>query len=436
MVPKFLSPPFRLNQSTGSRYISLFLVVGVWILMLAFPIQAQDVQRIAAIVNDEVISGYDVEQRVDLVIFTSNLENTADIRRRLRGQILRGLIDETLQLQAAKRYSIKVRKSDLKQAYRMIESQNKLPPGGLDRYLAATGVSKAALDAQLQASISWTKLVQRRLGRKVQVGEEEVDEVLDRLKANAGKLEFKISEIFLPVDTPNQDTEVYRASMGLLKQLRKGATFSVMARQFSRGSTAAQGGEVGWVRIGQLSTSLNSAIKRLKIGEQSEPIRGIGGYYIIQLHQRRTIAPKYQNTEKLRLKQIQFVMETGSAEADFRAKEALARKVGKTVETCANVGTVSKGMQPVSVNDLGTVDLADLPPNIVTAVKDLAVGRFSVPIRNQTGVMILMVCKRKKIQAAKFNRERIANNLSNKRLSILAQRHLRDLRRSAVVELR
>jgi len=414
----------------------LSLVMGAWVLFVATPIWAQDIQRIAAIVNDEVISGYDVEQRIDLVILTSNLENTSDVRRRLRGQILRGLIDENLQLQAAKRYSIKVNKSDLKKAYRSIESQNNFPPGGLDRHLAGLGVSKAALDAQLKASISWAKLVQRRLGRNVQIGEDEVDEVLARFKANAGKLEFRISEIFLPVDAPEQDEDVRRASLDLSKQLRRGATFSVMARQFSRGPTAAQGGRVGWVRLDQLPSNLNITIEKMKIGEQSEPIRTTGGYYIIQLHQRRTIAPKSQYTQKLKLKQVVFAVMNRRVEADFKAKEALARKIGANKTNCANLESLVKGKQSVAVNDLGTVVLDELPSNIIAAVKDLAVGHFSVPIRNAASVIILVVCKREKKLAKRFDREFIANNLSQRRLSILAQRHLRDLRRSAVVELR
>ena len=186
MVPIFLPSPFRLDHSMGSICALLSLVMGAMVIFVATPNRAQEVQRIDAIVNDEVISGYDVEQRVDLVIFTSNLENTAEVRRRLRRQILRGLIDENLQLQAAKRYSIVVNKSDMKQAYRMIETQNKLRAGGLASHLAALGVPMLTLDAQLRSSISWTKLVRRRLGQNVQISEEVVDEALAQLKEDAG----------------------------------------------------------------------------------------------------------------------------------------------------------------------------------------------------------------------------------------------------------
>ncbi|MBT4489651.1 MAG: hypothetical protein HOK30_21795 [Rhodospirillaceae bacterium] len=400
------------------------------------PARAQDVQRIAAIVNDEVISRYDVEQRVGLVISTSRLNDTAKTRRRLRRQILRGLIDENLQLQAAKRHSINIVDADMKRAYRFIEQQNKLPPGGLEKYLVTQRISKTALEAQLRAEISWTKLVRRRLGRNVQIGDEEVEEVLARLQANAGRSEQKISEIFLPVDTPEQDEDVRRASVDLVKQLRDGAAFAAMARQFSRGATAAQGGAVGWVQPGQLAATLDLAIAKLQKDGLSDPIKAAGGYYIIQLHERRQIAAAAKDSMKLHLKQIVLPVAKPAAEADFKAKEELAQAAGQSAKSCGEVEAAAKELPDASANDLGTIALPDLPQNIAGAVKELKIGQFSAPIRNKTAVMILMVCKRETIQGKGPNRQSVSDNLARRRLAMLAQRYLRDLRRSAVVELR
>ncbi len=400
------------------------------------PAGAQDVQRIAAIVNDEVISRYDVEQRVGLVISTSRLTDTAKTRRRLRRQILRGLIDESLQLQAARRHSIRIGKADMKRAYRFIEQQNKLPAGGLDRYLAAKRIPRSALEAQLRAEISWTKLVRRRLGRNVRIGDEEVDEVLARLRANAGRSELKIAEIFLPVDTPEQEAEVHRASLDLLRQLRDGAAFAAMARQFSRGATAAQGGGVGWVQPGQLAATLDQAIANLKQGGLSEPIRAAGGFYIIHLQERRRIVSAAKNSIKMHLKQIVLKVAEGAGDGAFEAGEELARVAAENTANCGEVEAVAQAIPNATANDLGSVAAADLPPNIAAAVKDIAIGRFSAPIRNKAAVMILMVCKREEVQGKGFNRDRVSNNLARRRLAMLAQRYLRDLRRSAVVELR
>ncbi|MDP7548209.1 MAG: peptidylprolyl isomerase [Alphaproteobacteria bacterium] len=398
--------------------------------------RAQDVQRIAAIVNDEVVSRYDVEQRIQLVIATSRLDDTKQVRRRLRQQVLRGLIDESLQIQAARRHSVRVNKSDLARAYSYIEQQNKVPRGGLSRFMEAKRIPKYALEAQLRAEISWSKLVRRRLARNVQIGDEEIDEVLARLQANAGRSEQRISEIFLPMDNPEQEDDVRRASASLLQQLRGGATFAAMARQFSRGATASQGGAVGWVQPGQLATALDRAIENMQIGAISEPIRAGGGYYLLQLHERRRIAAVGKTGMKLKLKQIILPVAKGAGDAAIETQKQLARAASENARGCGAVGAVAKSLQSAAAGDLGSMALTDLPDNIAAAVKDLAIGRFSAPIRNNGNLMLLMVCQRDEIKGKGPSRESISENLTRRRLATLAQRYLRDLRRSAVVELR
>ena len=121
---------------------------------------------------------------------------------------------------------------------------------------------------------------------------------------------------------------------------------------------------------------------------------------------------------------------------NIKASEELARTVAESAKSCGDVAAVAKELPGATANDLGTIALPDLPEKIAAAVKDLAIGRFSAPIRNKTDVMMLMVCKRQAIQGKGPNRESISNNLARRRLAMLAQRYLRDLRRSAVVELR
>jgi peptidyl-prolyl cis-trans isomerase SurA len=209
-----------------------------------------------------------------------------------------------------------------------------------------------------------------------------------------------------------------------------------MARQFSRGATAAQGGAVGWVQPGQLTANLDQAIAKLKSGALSEPIRATGGYYIIQLHERRKIAVAAKASEKLQLKQIILAVAEPAGEAEFMAGEELARTVADSAKSCGEVAAVAKELVAATANDLGTIAMPDLPKNIAAAVKDLAIGRFSAPIRSKSGIMMLMVCKRQAIQGKGPNRESVSNNLARQRLAMLAHRYLRDLRRSAVVELR
>lgn len=414
------------------RGLMLF-VLAIWLVGAA---AAQDVQRIAAIVNDDVISGYDIEQRIQLVLASTQLQDTPDNRRRLRGQVLRSLIDEYLQIQEAERFGIKVTQEDYDRAYRFIERQNKVPAGQIDSFLTRAGIPKAAVQQQLKAEMAWSKLIHRRLSPNIQIGEEEVNEVLNRLHQNAGKPEYRISEIFLPIDNPEQDDEVRQSALRLLQQIHDGASFAAMARQFSRGPSAADGGAVGWIQPGQLTRELEQTLAAMTVDSISQPVRSSGGYYLLELHERRTIATADPMATTLKLKQLIVPVDneaTGEAKA---AQEQLAADISSNVSGCDGIEAKAKELKLTRYGDLGTVKLGDMPPDIQTAVHDLETGKFSKPINIPDGLLLLMVCDRQEPKSDLPQREDIVRTLQERRLAMLAQRYMRDLRRDAVVELR
>ncbi len=402
----------------------------------AAPAPAQQVQRIAAIVNDEVVSGFDVEQRIDMVIKSTRLRDTPETRRRLRQRVLRGLIDETLQLQAAQRNNISVSEADLQRAYGVLERQNKLEAGRLVDFLRANGLSQDALARQLRAEIAWSKLVRRRLQPSVSIGEDEVNEVLDRLQANADLPETRLSEILLPVDSPENEDETLREAGRLVQQLRDGAPFNAVAREFSRGATANDGGEIGWVQPGQLAEELDRAVAALAVGAISEPVRAAGGYYIIKLHERRSIAGDDPLETRLALKQVRVPLPGGRTGPNVGPARDLTRQVMARAPGCGGLGAVAAELEIQDAGDLGTVKLRELPEEIRGAVAELPIGEFSKPIITADAIMLLMVCERDVPKVEPPDRQRIEQELLGRRLAMLAQRYLRDLRRDAVVELR
>lgn len=405
-------------------------------LAAAAPTFAQQVQRIAAIVNDEVVSGFDVEQRIDMVIKSTRLRDTQETRRRLRQQVLRGLIDETLQLQAAQRNNISVSEEDLQRAYGVLERQNQLEAGRLVDFLRANGLSQDALARQLRAEIAWSKLVRRRLQPSVSIGEDEVNEVLNRLEANADLPETRLSEILLPVDSPENEDETLREALRLVQQLRGGAPFDAVAREFSRGATANNGGEMGWIQPGQLAEELDRAVAAMVVGGVSEPVRATGGYYIIKLHERRSIAGDDPLETKLTLKQVRVPLPGGRTGPNAVAARDLTEQIMARAPGCDGLAGTAAAFEIQDAGDLGTVKLRELPEEIRGAVAELPIGDFSKPIVSNDAIMLLMVCEREVPVVEPPDRQKIEQELLRRRLAMLAQRYLRDLRRDAVVELR
>jgi peptidyl-prolyl cis-trans isomerase SurA len=218
------------------------------------PTHAQRVQRIAAIVNDDIVSVYDLQARMQIVISSTGLKPTPKFQRRLARQILRRLVDERLQLQEAKRRNVSVSRRNMARAIANIEKQNQIPRGGFDKFVARNGIAKEAALAQIRAQIAWSKLVRRVLSPRVTVGDDEIEERLNRLKSRRGETEYHLLEILLTIDSPQAKAEILRTAERLADGLRKGTDFQAIARQFSRGASASVGGDLGWIAESSLES--------------------------------------------------------------------------------------------------------------------------------------------------------------------------------------
>lgn len=405
-------------------------------LAAALPVRAADNQSIAAIVNDDLISTYDLNARLRMSLVVAGLQDTAEARERLAPQILRGLIDERLQLQEAKRLNITVSDKEIDRSMAAIEQGNKLPPGGLENYLRQNGVDKATALIQVRAGLAWNKVLGRRARGETDVGEDEIDDYLAQLKSREGLLEFEASEIFLAVDDPSQEAAVKETADGLIQQMRSGVSFAALARQFSQSSTAAIGGDLGRVQEGQLEATLDTALKGLEPGSVSFPIRVDSGYYILGMRSKQRIAGAKPEDTEIALRRIFFPVPADSPPEAFDTQAQLAATIGETVKGCADMERVGKELSTQESVDAGRLKLVDLPENLRGVVAPLKVGQPSKPVRFPTGVAILMVCERKDGPSNLPSRDEVAKILSNQRADMLSRRYLRDLRRTAFVDLR
>ena len=400
------------------------------------PAAAQQVQRIAAIVNDDIISIYDLQSRIGMVIISSRLSDSAEIRRRLAPRVLRSLVDERLQLHEAKRRNVSVGKRDMKRAMATVERRNKVAEGELETHLRRNGIEPQTVLDQLRANIAWSKLVRRRLRPRVTIGDEEIDAVLERLRSGRGQTEYRLAEIFLAVDRPNDEAEVGRVIRKLVEQVRGGARFDALARQFSDSATAAVGGDMGWVREAELGPALRRVVDTLAVGQIGEPLRTLSGQRVVMLRDRRRIAGASAREIKLALKQIFLPLPATAPAAAVASQMSLARILAETVTGCQDMARAAREAGSPRPSDLGKFALSDLSPALRTAVDKLEVGKASRPIRMADGVLVAMVCARNQPKIQPPDREQIADRLRRQRLDLMARRYLRDIRRAAVVDIR
>lgn len=402
------------------------------------PVQApaQSVVDIRAIVNDEAITAYDVTQRLNLIIRSSALPDTATVRRELAPRVLSSLIDEALQMQEAKRLGIKVDPKALNRALALLEQQNKLPAAGLDNFLAERGIDKRTLLSQVETSLAWSDVARRQLMRSINVSDEEVQKALERIRANADKPRLQVAEIFIAVDSPNDEANARRNAERIFSELRRGANFPLLARQFSQSASAERGGDLGWVQPGELEPVVEKTLARMQPGTVSKPLRTSSGFHIVALRDRRDPPSKSAGETTVNLRQVVLPLPAASDIAGRQSQEFLARTIRDTVTGCADFSTVSREMGAGASGDLGRLKLAELPADLRQLVGKLDVGAVSPSLVTENSLRLLMVCDRRTPQVALPSEEEIRRRLTIQRVEVRARRYLRDLRDAAFLDIR
>ncbi|MGI9493951.1 MAG: peptidylprolyl isomerase [Geminicoccaceae bacterium] len=429
-----------MNMNLG-RLVFSFVLVG-----FSISAWAAIEQRIAAIVNDDVISVQDMNDRLGLVLFTSRIPDEERARVRLSQQVLRGLVEETLQLQEAKRLSIAVDPGEIERAIIDIAQRNKLTAEQLQELLIQNKINPDTLFDQIRAQISWLKVVNQRIRPQVNVTVDQLDIAVQEARHNQGQPEYLLSEIVLPVDDPGDEQRVAADAQRLFQTLSEGASFDALARQVSASSTARRGGDLGWIQGSKLPPELVGALERLRLGEISEPLRSPAGYFIFQVRDRRLAeaAPAESKAaeDEVKLSQILF-------EADIKNDKALSNQVDEALVVrerltdCEAINAVAEEISAPASGDLGWIKVSDLPNILASAVAELPVGEISQPMQGPAGVHLLMVCDRRgdgveeQVDlASDEEREKLAQNLERERLDRLARRYLRDLRKEAFIDVR
>jgi peptidyl-prolyl cis-trans isomerase SurA len=264
------------------------VLVGLGLAALPRALRAQPAtgSRIVAVVNNEAITSQDVAERVRLSIVATGLPDTPETQRRLAAQVLRGLIDERLQVQEARRLRLAASEAEIDRAFASVAERNRLDPEGLARTLRNLGVDPATFRQQIAAQIAWGKLVERELRPRVAIGREQVEQALAAFDAESEEL--LLSEILLPVYAREQEAEALAEAQGLVQSIRGDVDFAALARQISAAPSAAEGGDLGWIRLGALRPEFRAALAGVGRGQVAPPVRGPEGVQIFLVRDRRS----------------------------------------------------------------------------------------------------------------------------------------------------
>jgi len=403
---------------------------------------------IAAIVNSDIIAEYDLRQRVQLYLATSGVQPTPEIIKKIRDQVRDQLITEKLEIQEAKKKNITISSPEIDKELNLIVTDNHITMDQLKQMLARQGVDVSALRQQIAAQILWQKTVSNEFEDRISVSDADIDAELKRLAESKDKAHFLVSEIFLAVDSPEQDGKVLKNINDLQAQLSAGAPFAVIARQFSQSPSAAAQGEVGWVYDGQLAPELNQALEKMSAGDVSQPIRSPGGYYILLLRERQEASnvkvpdpvPAAPQGPVDKLPLARMLLPLGPKAPANAAENAMkfAQQVTERVSSCAQLEKIA-GQVKAQYQNMGEFRVKDLSPELQNALQKTGPGQAVPPFADAAGVEVILRCDKAppKIEAYHVpTRDQVQQLLFEQQVTAFARRYMRDLRRQADVEIR
>ncbi|MNI08257.1 Chaperone SurA precursor [compost metagenome] len=387
---------------------------------------------IIATVNDRIITGFDLRQRMLVLMAMTQVQPTPENIGAIQQQALNDLIDQHLQAaELAKFEQLKISDQEVDQEIADMARQAGTTAANYLGFLQQGGISIPAFREQMRTEIGWRELVGGRFRDRARVSKSQVDQAMRQLTESATKPQYLVGEIYLEAARVGGMQEAMNGARQLVQQMIQGAPFMAVARQFSAAPSAARGGDAGWLVQGTVQPALQAAMDTLEVGQLSNPIPVDGGVYILYMRDKRSGA----STSMVQMKQVMIELPENADEAQVAAAtqrlEALRGQL-----TCDNILTRASSEQGLLGADLGESDVDNLLPQFQQVARSAEVGTVSTAVRTPLGVHLLAVCGRRLGGPEAPSAQQVEARLQNQNFAMLGRRYLRDLRADALIEIK
>jgi peptidyl-prolyl cis-trans isomerase SurA len=408
----------------------------------AAPPRVVAIDRVIAVVNDEAITQYELDDARRIVVQQLKQQNVqqpaADV---LDKQVLERLITERALLQHAKDSGIKVDDTQVERAIQRIAEDNKLTLDGLRQALAREGVAYVRYREDLRSEIVMQRLREREVDARITVSDAEVENYLATIKAQSGgEAEYRLAHILVLVPEQANAEQIEakrRRADEALKNIRDGTDFGQVAAGFSDASDALSGGNLGWRPGARLPTVFAETVRGMKAGDVSPVLRSAAGFHIVKLIERRS-RNEPALVDQTHVRHILIRVNEITSEAEGKAKiDRLKDRLdgGAKFEDMAKLN--SEDASSAKGGDLGWLGPGDTVPVFEDAMNKLTVNQVSAPVRTPFGWHLIEVLGRRK-QDVSADRERMQAQLAirQRKSDEAFQDWVRQTRDRAYVEVR
>jgi peptidyl-prolyl cis-trans isomerase SurA len=432
----------RISNLPFIKFMALLAGLG---LAYQFNAQAAEVvkmDRIVAIVDQAVVTEQELESRIATVTAQFKKQGTElPAEAILRKQILERLITDTLQLQYAAQTGLKVDDNQLDKTIGRIAEQNQLSLAEFTEALAKDGVSMTKFRADIRNEITLARLREREVDGRVNVSESEIDNFLTSQAANnENQDEYEIAHLLIRTPEEGATEDIQKAKIKVdkaLSELNGGVSFAKVSASYSDAPNALEGGSLGWKSAAQMPALFLDALKAMKVGDVSAPLRSPNGFHVLKLNNKRggnsPLVIQQTHARHILIKLSEIMSEKDGKLKIDGIKERLDN--GEKFEALAR--QYSEDSTASSGGDLNWVNPGDTVPQFEKAMNELKDLQISMPVRTQFGWHLIQVMERRSQDMSKeAARLKARQEIRAKKADEAYQDWIRELRDRAYVEIR
>ena len=388
--------------------------------------------KVIVIVNKDSISQSDLDNRIKLITLMSGISAQKQDMEKMRNQVLQSLIQEKIQIHAAKGKKVDISESEIEKILQSMAKDNNMTYEQFMGVLSSNNIPKETLKARIRAQIAWVRYIRQQFAPLVHVSDSEVDKALIKIENAKNQTQYLLSEIMLLVNSPLQEKSVRMDAMKLVSDLRAGANFKMMAQQFSRSSNTT--GDLGWVTLDQVDPCVATEIQSLKVGDVSSPIRTSTGFKIIKLKEVRKAGDADPNETEISFSQAFFPLTPPSTEEE---KQIVLPQVESVLSTTGCQSFEKKIKEYGLTYQRNTnVKLGMLPEQLALMLKSARVGQCTQPLMTERGLLVQMVCDKKGAKLTLPTKDQIHDDLEQQKMSRQATRELQRLMSIAYLDFK
>ena len=404
---------------TMMRFFTLCLTTVIALVFLGSPTLAQNQFAPAVKVNDQVITKYELEQRIR---FMQLLRAPGDANK----LALKALIADRLQSQAATAAGISPSIEDIEVGMQEFAARANLSSEDFVKALASGGVAAETFRDFVASGLAWREVVRLRFGSRASVSEAEVDRAMAQ-SGRKGGLRVLLNEIILPANTP-QATARSQPRAEKISKITSIPAFSAQARRYSASASRGRGGRLDWMPLSNLPAQIRGQILALSPGQVTAPIAITNGIVLFQL--RAIEETDAEAATDLSLEYAAFYITGGHTEAAMKE----AAKIKERVDSCDDLYGIAKGL-PEEQLQVETLPIAQVPRDVAIELAKLDPGEVSTNLTRSNGqtLVFLMLCGRTAELGEEISREDVRQQLLNQRLQSYADGYLSDLKADATI---